>query len=614
MADTDYKGLKETLAELLLAKQRDKEKGDVERQARNDEDRTKILGNLSGDLAASLQPVLADFAKNSKLSMEDLRDVLAEAIQINMPEIKMPDIPAPIVNVPAPIVHVAAPNIPAPVVKVSPTPVTFPNEMSLKAGNRPFPVIMMDQAGKPMMFPQSMGASGGKADFFTIKDIQNSTGGSIIDSDGFLRVTGSFSVTSSATSTIAQLANADGTYYNSDNPLPTTATIALPAGQGDSATATRIIQAGDSVSSVIVNSGTITAVTGITNSIAVALVDSSGVQYSGSNPFDVVILGPINQGDEATAVRNVQAGNSIASTNTVQWGASAVATGLNENTAGVVKVYQVTSAINSINLVTLNGTAPATGLNETNAGVLRTVLMTDSVASVVVNSGTITTVTTVTGVTNTVNVRLDSPDGPYSAANPLPTTATLSLPAGQGDAATATRVVIAGNSDASVVVNSGTLTSVTTLGSITNTSAAQLTRQANPTAIASDYVPFAADDMGRSLTRPVQVRDLTITAYASIANGTETTLLAASAGSFHDLVYLILANSSDAAVLVDVRGVTAGNIFTTLAVPANGTVGISLGAMPAPASAADTGNNWTIDMPDITGTTVYATGLFSREV
>ena len=181
-----------------------------------------------------------------------------------------------------------------------------------------------------------------------------------------------------------------------------------------------------------------------------------------------------------------------------------------------------------------------------------------------------------------------------------------------------------GSNPLPITVVSGALTSTIVVGDTLDDAADDgaapvkmggIARTANRTAVsAGDRVSATMDDLGRQLMRPVQVRDLTITAYASIANGTEATLLAASAGNFHDLMYIMLANSSDAAVLVDIRAVTAGNIFATVAVPANGTAGISLGGMPAPGSGADTGNNWTIDMPDITGTTVYVTALFSREI
>src|SRR5258705_399904 len=100
MAMEDLKGM---LQGMLDKKKADKEAADVERQTKNDGDRNKILENISGDLSKSLAPVLGELAKNSKLSTDDIRQALAEAIQINLPEITMPNIPAPVVNVPAPI-------------------------------------------------------------------------------------------------------------------------------------------------------------------------------------------------------------------------------------------------------------------------------------------------------------------------------------------------------------------------------------------------------------------------------------------------------------------------------------------------------------------------------
>lgn len=137
-------------------------------------------------------------------------------------------------------------------------------------------------------------------------------------------------------------------------------------------------------------------------------------------------------------------------------------------------------------------------------------------------------------------------------------------------------------------------------------------RTTNPTAVANDQITrFISDDLGRQLIRPIQVRDLTVTARATLTNGTETTLLAAAAGSFHDLIYVMGANVSDAATTVDIRAVTAGNVMLTLQLPANGTSGV---ALPVPLPQDAMGNNWTADMGDITGTTVYLSGLFSREV
>ena len=72
-----------------------------------------------------------------------------------------------------------------------------------------------------------------------------------------------------------------------------------------------------------------------------------------------------------------------------------------------------------------------------------------------------------------------------------------------------------------------------------------------------------------------------------------------------------MAIESDATVTVDLRAVTAGNVQTSIHIPANGTAGVSL---PIPIPQGETGNNWTADLPDVTGTTVTLSALFSREV
>ena len=149
-------------------------------------------------------------------------------------------------------------------------------------------------------------------------------------------------------------------------------------------------------------------------------------------------------------------------------------------------------------------------------------------------------------------------------------------------------------------------------GSINSTQVKLIARTTNPTAIADGSSAFASSDkLGRTLTRPFQVRDLISTAYISIANGTETTLLAGVAGSYLDLMYVMGTNNSDVAVTVDLRAVTAGNIQTSIRIPANGTAGVSL---PLPIPQDETGNNWTADLPDITGTTVTLSALFSKEI
>ena len=110
-------------------------------------------------------------------------------------------------------------------------------------------------------------------------------------------------------------------------------------------------------------------------------------------------------------------------------------------------------------------------------------------------------------------------------------------------------------------------------------------------------------------TQEVTVRDLTSTAYVSLSDGDETTLLAGTASTFYDLVYIMGANQSDAAVTIDVRCGTAGAIIQSLTIPAEATQGVSL-SRPIP--MVEQHQAWTVDMPDITGTTVDISALFDK--
>lgn len=160
--------------------------------------------------------------------------------------------------------------------------------------------------------------------------------------------------------------------------------------------------------------------------------------------------------------------------------------------------------------------------------------------------------------------------------------------------------------------NSNTLRVITASDAIASVQTKFIGRQTNPTAVADAAAAFgSSDDLGRQITRPIQARDLIATAYVTLSTGTEATLLAAAAATYLDLIYIMGANESGAAVQVDVRAVTAGNILMTLEIPANSTAGVSL---PVPFPQDATGNNWTVDMPDITGTTVAISALFSKEV
>ncbi len=344
----------------------------------------------------------------------------------------------------------------------------------------------------------------------------------------------------------------------------------LHTNAGDSAGALRVTPATDAVSSVVVNSGTLT---GVTNSLQVALVDSSGVQYSGSNPVPTTasLSATQNSGPvDATTLRVVHAvdvgtsvniiGGSIANTGfnitgqdegngpsgtqtlRVMIATDAISSvsgspvaGKNETTNDVLRVIQMTDAVTSANVVTFNGNAPSVGLNETQNGVLRTVMMSDTINSTQSHALAMTT-----------------------------------NPAAAADAAT---------------------------------------------------VFTKADKLGRLLNTPVQVRQLRATAFATLGgatgSNTETTLIAGVASTFLDLIYVTFANTSTVAASIDIRQGTGGSVIGNVIVPASSTQGFSL-SVPVPMT--ELAQAWTIkfnstDMgSDLSNTKVYATGLFSQEI
>ena len=181
-------------------------------------------------------------------------------------------------------------------------------------------------------------------------------------------------------------------------------------------------------------------------------------------------------------------------------------------------------------------------------------------------------------------------------------------------------VQYSGSNPLPITVVSGALTSSVAVGDQLHDAADDggapvkiggIARQTNQSAVADgDRVSATFDDLGRQIVR-TQVRDLTQSAYAQLTTGTETTLLAGVASTFLDLLWVVGANNSDAAVMVDIRSGTAGSTLLTLQIPANGTAGI---APALPIKQEVVAGTWTADMGDITGTTVSISALFSKEV
>lgn len=509
---------------------------------------TSNRGELIAEFKTSLNEALKEIKVDNKIEVppidtSDLAMAVADAIkgikinpQINVssPEVKMPNIPAPIVNIPD-------------LMKVM-------GEVSMPGYDykNPLPVMMMDSTGKPFQF--SMGASGGKGDYFTIKGFGQSAFSVPVNSDGEVKVAGTFTASAPA-STYVISGNAEGLPYNYDNPFPVTVTsgasattavnivdssavaysgsnplpVAVVSG-GTATTAVQNLNADGTYRDTFPVSGTV-LVSNITASVKTALVDSTGVQYSGSNPV------PISDAGGSITVDGTfwQATQPVSGTVTVQDGGGSI----------------------TVDGIVLQNTADSLGALEAALGTIATDTIRISDAG-----GAITVDGTVTASNCTGSVAHDSAD----SGNP---------------------VKIGGKA-----------------------------RTANPTAVANnDRVDASFDDLGRQLMRPVQVRDLTSTAYVSKTSGstfgTETTLFAGATNTYHDLIYVLASNDSTAAIGMDIRGTTAGNILMHLEIPANGVVGIST---PVPLPAGDVGASWTIDLPDVTGTNVYVSALFSKEV
>lgn len=449
---------------------------------------TPVFQRLSEDTTASMA---ANFEKAVKAITVNVPEPKATPVDVRLPEMKMPDFPAwpdmPEIKIP-PIV---IPEIKIPPISM-PDHISIEGAVSLKGVNNknPLPVMLMGPDGKPFQASQSSGGmGGGPGNFFTIKDIQNSTGGSIIDNDGNVKVAGSFSVTASNNST--QIIDSSNTPVSQANPLP------------------------------------VTVVSGGTATTASALVDSSGVQYSGSNPLptSATLSVPQGQGDAATAMRVVIAGNSDASVTATQVGTWNIAT--------------VTTITNSVS------------------------------ASIVDSSGV-----------------------QYSGSNPVPITVISGA---------LTSTVAVGDSAARAADNGGNPVKI---GGIARTT--------NPSAYADgDRSNIGTDKIGRAINRPVQVRDLIKTAYVTLSTGTEATLIAGVSGAFLDLIYVIAANTSSAAQQLDIRATTAGNIVASLYIPANSSVGF---ALPVPFPQDNQGNNWTVDMADVTNSNILVSALFSQEI
>lgn len=118
-----------------------------------------------------------------------------------------------------------------------------------------------------------------------------------------------------------------------------------------------------------------------------------------------------------------------------------------------------------------------------------------------------------------------------------------------------------------------------------------------------------ADKLGRPVMTPYQIRDLVVTASATLTTGTIASFLAGSSDVNHDLMEITLANDSSVAATVALTN--DGTTVRTFRVPAASTISIDY-QVGLPSNS--TGTIWQLDMEDITGTTVYAGATFIKNL
>lgn len=587
-----------------------------------------LISSLGPAIVDALTPALEDLARNSKVNKDEMLKAM-KGVTINLPEI---NIPSPNIKVNVPDVNVTHEvNIPAirvpqaivriPEIKI-PT-IQIPDEMNVKGWvsfmgydrgmlTNPLPVQIRDSKGNPVDLNSGgmMMSGGGGSPNVNIIGATATVGVVTINPDGSPFYASS---SSGASSTVVTLINNDGLAYNSDNPLSVTGSfssspvlqvsgatdsvnVAMIAGNptvvgsGYQDNALRVVLATDSVSSVNV----VTTV-GLTDTqLRASTLDIK--QVSGSTD-SVYVNNPVDNGDSATALRVVLAGNASASVSASQ--------------AGTWNITTLTGITNSLaaNIVDSGG-IPYTTSNPLPIG--------DAGGSLTVD-GTVA----VSGITNTVAAaNIDSSGVQYSGSNPFPFTLVTNA------TATVNAVIVDsggvgynGTNPMSVVIASGSLNSTISVGDSAARTADNggnplkvggIARTTNPAAYADgDRSNMTTDKLGRQLVRPIQVRELLATAYTTISTGTETTILTAGAGTYLDCIWMAFANTSGVAQQIDIRNVSAGNIVHSIMVPASGTAGW---APPVPWPQDATGNAWTADGADVTGSTVYITSLFSKEI
>src|SRR3990167_1219706 len=377
------------------------------RKAVDTEKRNQVfLASLGPALVEMLRPVIETIGTAVGRIPNEVKRAIAE-IKIDAPDVNVPTytVNIPEIKVPKAEVSVSMPDIPTPEVTVNVPPIKVPksdvtvnvpknqNKDIIKAINelkdsiadqkttsveipeytskKPMPALLVDLKGNPMEF-----AGGGRG------------GGAQL------------------------LKSADG--------------LIASFGVGNDLNALRVVHATNVAQSVVVNS--------ITGTLGASIIDSSGIQYSGSNPLQVNVSDIFG----STSVNSV-----FNADNRVRVSLETGGSGLTDSElrASSVPVIQVSGNTDSVYVTGVATSIFAEIMNPDGrvkvelptgaSGLTDTELRASAVPIMQVSgqrwSTEVSTVTAVTDITNSISAALvDSSGVQYSGTNPLPTTATVS--------------------------------------------------------------------------------------------------------------------------------------------------------------------------------------------
>lgn len=624
--------------------------------------------NIGPAIVDVLKPILKEIASNSKLPKDEITNAISK-IKVDIPNInvEVPKIDTPIVNYTPPEIKI---NVPPLDIRSLAAKIQIPNEMSIKGWvgfmgydrgllSDPLPVQIRDANGKPVIFGGGgaiiAGGGGGIASQVkvnnpatepvnvTIVGGANATSATnIVDSSGVaysgsnpMPVEGTVAVSGINDSVAATLIDSSGVGYSGSNPIPVGGSVAV-SGITGSIGATILNGEGLARDSWVVSQ--------VLGSVAASLTDSSGIGYSGSNPLPVAI---------ASGAANTSASNIVDSSGVAYSGSNPIPITLAvSNATTTVNVRVVDSSgvgydgSNGMPIRLASGTnaslschledSSGIGYNGSNpmwvrvssAGNTTGVNIHDSSGVSYSGSNPLPTTLAVSNPTSTVNaVIVDSSGIGYNGSNPIPVGGTVLV----SDITASVKSALidsigqqySGSNPVPIKIVSGALTSTIVVGptpsdAIDDASAplkiGGIARTTNPDAVAGgDIVSTSYDDLGRQLTRPVQVRDLIRTAYVTENEVEEVVLLAGAGAWYHDLIYVLAANESTAAINLDIRQTKGGTVQMSLEVPANGTAGVSL---PVPIPQGDLDASWTVQnsAADNSNTVYSVTALFSKEI